>query len=106
MVSLHTVTTSPHACSYLPDQTARLQYVFVASLSPDEYGELMLAGWRRFGRALFRPVCEACAACRPIRVSVAEFRPNSSQKRAWKANDGAVELTVGGPTVTDEKLAL
>lgn len=106
MVSLQTVTTAPHACSYLPDQTARLRYVFVAALSPEEYGELMLAGWRRFGRAVFRPVCEACAACRPIRVDVAAFRPNSSQKRAAKANDGAVELRVGAPSVTAEKLAL
>ena len=106
MVSLQTVTTAPHACSYLPDQTARLRYDFVASLSPEEYGELMLAGWRRFGRAVFRPVCEACEACRPIRVNVAAFRPNSSQKRAAKANAGAVELRVGEPSVTAEKLAL
>ena len=59
MVSLQTVTTAPHACSYLPDQTARLRYDFVASLSPEEYGELMLAGWRRFGRAVFRQIGRA-----------------------------------------------
>ena len=106
MVSLQTVTTAPHACSYLPDRAASLRYEFVAALSVEEYGELLLAGWRRFGRALFRPVCEACAECRPIRVRVGEFRPNSSQKRAWKANDGAVELRVGAPAVSAEKLAL
>ena len=106
MVSLHTVTTSPHACSYLPDQVARIRYDFVAALTVEEYGDLMLAGWRRFGRALFRPACGACAACQPLRVVVNEFRPNSSQKRAWKANDGVVELRVGEPGVTAEKLAL
>ena len=106
MVSLHTLTTAPHACSYLPDRAATLRYDFVAALSPEEYGDLMLAGWRRFGRALFRPVCAACDECRPIRVVVKEFAPNSSQKRAWKANDGVVELRVGAPGVTAEKLAL
>ena len=106
MVSLHTVTTPPHACSYLPDRVATLRYDFVAALSPEEYGALMLAGWRRFGRALFRPVCAGCDECRPIRVAVNEFAPNSSQKRAWKANEGVVELRVGAPGVTAEKLAL
>lgn len=106
MVSLQTVTTAPHACSYLPARAARLQYVSVAELSPAEYGALMLAGWRRFGRSLFRPVCAACDECRPIRVVVNEFRPNTSQRRAWKANDGAVEVRVGPPGVSDEKLAL
>ncbi len=106
MVSLQTVTTSPHACSYLPEQVARMRYDFVAALTVEEYGTLMLAGWRRFGRALFRPVCTACTACQPIRVVVGAFRPNASQKRAWKANDGVVELRVGAPSVTDEKLAL
>ena len=106
MVSLQTVTTAPHPCSYLPDRAARLRYVFVEALTVEEYGELMLAGWRRFGRALFRPVCVGCDECRPIRVVVAEFRPNSSQKRARKANDGEVTLRVGVPSVTAEKLAL
>ena len=106
MIRLHTVTTPPRPCGYLPDRTAQMRYDFVAELSPAEYGGLMLAGWRRFGRALFRPTCPGCQACESIRIDVAAFRPNSSQKRAWKANEGAVELRVGVPGVSDEKLSL
>jgi arginyl-tRNA--protein-N-Asp/Glu arginylyltransferase len=106
VISLYTVTTPPHDCSYLPGRAAQMRYDFVGELSPAEYGNLMLAGWRRFGRALFRPACPACDECRPIRIDVANFRPNSSQRRAAKTNAGVVELTVGEPGVTDEKLAL
>jgi leucyl-tRNA---protein transferase len=106
MISLFTFTTPPHPCSYLPDRTASLQYELYAELSPSEYETLMHAGWRRFGRSAFRPVCDACDECRPLRINVAEFRANQSQKRAWKANLGEIELRIGAPCVTDEKLEL
>ncbi len=47
---------------------------------------LLLRGWRHFGRALFRPRCRGCSACTPIRVDVARFRPDRSQRRAWNRN--------------------
>jgi leucyl-tRNA---protein transferase len=106
MVPLQSFTTPPHACSYLSDEQASLRYVVFEQLSSDEYEQLMNAGWRRFGRAAFRPVCESCMKCRPIRVDVEQFRPNQSQKRAWKRNQNDVVLTIGQPGVTPEKLAL
>ena len=106
MLRLQTITPPPHECSYLPDRQATLRYDIVAELSPEEYGELMLCGWRRFGRALFRPVCRGCQACQAIRVRVPEFRPSASQKRAWKANVSDVRLEVGPPVVSAERLEL
>jgi arginine-tRNA-protein transferase len=55
---------------------------------------------------IFRPRCPACTACRSLRVLVDRFRPNRSQKRAWKANAGDVHLEIGPPTVTRAKLRL
>src|SRR5436309_1896609 len=98
--------TAPRACSYLPAEQARLEYNVVARLTPEEYQERMDQGWRRFGRSLFRPSCPACRACRPLRVDVARFRPDRSQRRAWKGNAGAVRLEVGAPGVSRAKLAL
>jgi leucyl-tRNA---protein transferase len=105
MISLYTFLTPQHECSYLADQRAVLRYQVVSELEADEYGDLMATGWRRFGYMLFRPECGACQACESIRVVVPEFRPNTSQKRAWKANRD-VRLVVGEPSATDEKLAL
>ncbi len=106
MKTIATIVTPPHVCSYLPDRLATLRYEFVSDLTPAEYEPLMHANWRRFGHSIFRAECVGCSMCRSIRVDVAKFLPNQSQKRAWKANVGIVSLTVGPPSVTDEKLAL
>jgi leucyl-tRNA---protein transferase len=98
--------TPPHACGYLPEETARLEYEGFARLSPAEYMQRMRTGWRRFGHATFRPRCPACAKCQSLRVDVARFRPNRSQRRVRKLNDGAVDLRIGDPVATREKLLL
>src|SRR5439155_10310813 len=63
-------------------------------------------GWRRFGTALFRPRCQACTACRSLRVHADRFRPDRSQRRCRRANDKQIELRIGSPSVTPAKLAL
>src|SRR3712207_3801905 len=68
MIVLESFTTGPEECMYLPDRQARLEYEFVARLSPEEYERRMNEGWRKFGHLLFHPVCGACRECRPIRV--------------------------------------
>ena len=65
----------------------------------------LLKGWRRFGRAFFHPVCKGCHECRSVRVPVLTFKPDRSQRRALKTNTD-VELVIGQPAVTEEKLRL
>lgn len=105
MVPLYQLTTPPSACGYRPDQVWTLQYLFVAQASADEYQEFLKRGWRRFGRAFFHPVCKSCQRCLSLRVPVATFRPDRSQRRARKAN-ADVEVIIGEPEVTAEKLRL
>src|SRR6185369_15373869 len=40
--------TPPHRCSYLPGQTAMLEYVDCRAISTEEYGRMLEQGWRRF----------------------------------------------------------
>jgi arginine-tRNA-protein transferase len=96
----------PRRCDYLPDRLCRREYVCVSALAPDEYAAFMLDGWRRFGRTLIRPRCMECNCCRSLRVDVARFRPDRSQRRTRKANEGAVRLRIGTPAATPEKVAL
>jgi arginine-tRNA-protein transferase len=93
-------------CGYLPDRDWRLEYRLAFDLSAEEYAGWMLKGWRHFGRTLFRPRCRGCDACRPIRVDVAKFRPDRSQRRAWKANAGEVRLEVVEPAAEPLQLDL
>src|SRR5260370_10758524 len=66
----------------------------------------MQAGWRHFGRMLFRPRCAGCSACRSLRILVDNVHPDRSQRRARKANDGDVRVVIGTPSVNRDKLAL
>ena len=44
--------------------------------------------------------------CRSLRVPVAAFRPNRSQRRAWTANSTVVTVKIGAPSRSDAKEAL
>jgi arginine-tRNA-protein transferase len=106
MQSLFRFVAEPSPCGYLHDRQWSLEYDYVARLTPSEYLRLMLAGWRRFGRMLFRPACRSCQACQALRVDVARFTPDRSQRRCRQLNAGAVELCIGTPAVSRAKLAL
>ncbi|MFO0824129.1 MAG: arginyltransferase [Gemmataceae bacterium] len=106
MVSLVVYTPPPHPCAYLPHEQSQLTYEVVAEITPEEYLERLQSGWRRFGHSLFRPECETCRACQSLRVPIATFTPNRSQRRALAANDGEVTLRIDTPSVSTTKLDL
>src|SRR5262245_10393402 len=104
-MTLFTFVAPPSPCAYLPGERASMEYARVDSIRPEDYLERMKAGWRHFGHILFRPRCRACSACRSLRVLVGEFRPDRSQRRAWKAN-ADLRVVVGSPRVDPARLEL
>jgi len=104
--SLFQIVTPPHACGYLPEEMASMEYEYAPEVSREEYLERLNQGWRRFGGMMFRPLCAACNQCRSLRVLVERFHPNRSQRRTIKLNQGEVQLRIGKPAATPAKLTL
>jgi arginine-tRNA-protein transferase len=106
-----TLSRSVEPCPYLPGCQADFEHYWFLQYDDDSFCQVIEAGVRRFGDYFFRPACPGaagggwCGACLPLRVDVAAFRPNKSQRRAAR-RAAVIKAHLARPRFTFEKYQL
>jgi len=104
--TLQFYTTAEYPCSYLPERAARSQVAAPTHLIDSAlYGQLVRDGFRRSGLFTYRPHCDRCHACLPIRVSAEKFTPSRGQRRIWRRQE-ALSARITGLRWDDEHFQL
>lgn len=83
--------TTGYSCGYLPNKMAQS---LIASpqhlIDVNVYSGLIQQGFRRSGKFAYRPHCENCRECVPVRIILQDFIASRSQKRAYKQHQNLV----------------
>jgi arginine-tRNA-protein transferase len=98
--------TGDHVCGYFPERIAR--DLVIDPRDPrlaQAYPVALGWGFRRSGGIVYRPHCHGCRACVAVRIPVAAFQPNRSQRRCLVRN-ADVAARVLPPVRSDEHFAL
>lgn len=99
-------STTAHPCSYLEGEQAITLFADPKSRMDGRlYSELSDLGFRRSGNYVYRPHCNHCNACVPVRLPVARFEANRQQQRIWKRN-ADVTVRVMAPGFREDHYAL
>lgn len=85
----HFFATPPTPCPYLPDRLERKVVTLLAGEDPDRLHEaLSQAGFRRSQDLAYRPACEGCNACVPVRIPASDFTLSRPHRRILKRHEG------------------
>lgn len=79
--------TAAVPCPYIEGRAERKLIVELAGRDAAVfYDDLSRAGFRRSHRFAYRPACEACEACVPVRIAVERFAHSRSTRRVRNLN--------------------
>ncbi len=79
--------TSEGECPYLPNRTERKVFTHLVSFEASDLHDLLTkTGFRRSQNIAYRPACDGCSLCIPVRIPVDRFRPTRTMRKIWRRN--------------------
>ena len=98
--------TAPAPCPYLGGKVERKVFSYLNGPSaPSINSMLTRRGFRRSQNIIYLPACEACAACQPVRIVVADFELTKSRRRVLTRNSGLARR-LRPPRATSEQFSV
>ena len=99
--------TKPYQCSYLKNEIAKVEIAQLPNvLSQKKFSDLIASGYRRSGNYTYRPICENCAKCLPIRIPTQTFLPNKTQKKTYRNLESALTAEISPLKYSEEAFLL
>jgi len=98
--------TAPSPCPYLDGQVERKVFAYLGGpQAPTLNSMLSRRGFRRSQNIIYRPACDACQACTPVRIVVADFEPSRARRRVMRRNADLVR-TIRPPRATSDQFSV
>lgn len=92
----------PAPCPYLPERTEQMVFTDLSGASDAAglHDQLSRIGFRRSQGIAYKPNCQSCSACVPVRVDTEAFQPSRNMKRVWRNGQ-----KIASTAVTQKSLA-
>ena len=94
-------------CSYFDDKRiSTLLLIENNNNTSSLYEELLEMGFRHNGSYFYKPMCESCRECIPIRIEASKFEANKNQRRTLRKNIDIIVKLNKHPVKNDAKFEL
>ena len=98
--------TAPSPCPYLEGRVERKIFSYLGGPhAPTLNSMLSRRGFRRSQNIIYRPACDACHACTPVRIVVNEFEPSRARRRVLRKNADLVRA-IRAPKATSDQFSI
>ncbi len=96
--------TRANPCAYIEGNVEQ-RLALDLKENPEAHDKLAMAGFRRVENWAYKPVCQKCQACMPIRIDCAQFKSGRNLSRIYKSNQD-LRRSLSTSQVNDEHYIL
>lgn len=103
--NIELLLTPESPCNYLSGRNSQLLCLGHQQPGSALFSSLTEQGFRRSGNFIYRPQCQQCQACVPVRIAAAQFVPNRQQRKLLNRAK-QLQISEHAPGFTQERYQL